>query len=31
MKKFAEEYEDIQFVQEVVAQLAWSHNVAMLL
>jgi predicted nuclease of restriction endonuclease-like (RecB) superfamily len=30
MKKLAEEYEDIQFVQQVVAQIAWSHNVVIM-
>jgi predicted nuclease of restriction endonuclease-like (RecB) superfamily len=27
MRKFAEEYPDPQFVQEVLAQLTWYHNV----
>ena len=30
MRKFAEEYPDIQFVQEVLAQLTWYHNVTLL-
>ena len=30
MKKLAEEYEDIEFVQQVVAQIAWSHNVVIM-
>lgn len=27
MRKFAEEYSDIEFVQQAVAQLPWGHNV----
>jgi len=27
IRKFAEEYTDIEFVQQVVAQLPWGHNV----
>ncbi|WP_186429685.1 YhcG family protein [Clostridium sp. BSD9I1] len=30
MRKFAEEYKDIQFVQQVVAQIPWSHNVVLM-
>jgi predicted nuclease of restriction endonuclease-like (RecB) superfamily len=30
MRKFAAEYPDIQFVQEVLAQLTWYHNVTLL-
>ena len=30
MRKFAEEYPDPQFVQEVLAQLTWYHNVTLL-
>ena len=30
MRKFAEEYPDLEFVQSVSAQLSWSHNVALL-
>jgi predicted nuclease of restriction endonuclease-like (RecB) superfamily len=30
MKKLAEEYEDIEFVQQVVAQIAWPHNVVIM-
>lgn len=30
MRKFAEEYPDAQFVQEVLAQLTWYHNVTLL-
>lgn len=30
MRKFAQKYPDIQFVQEVLAQLTWYHNVALL-
>ncbi len=30
MSKFAAEYDDIQFVQTVSAQIPWSHNVAIL-
>ncbi len=30
MRKFAEEYSDYQFVQEVLAQIPWSHNIALL-
>ena len=30
MRKFAEEYPDSQFVQEVLAQLTWYHNVTLL-
>jgi len=26
MRKFSEEYNDIEFVQQVVAQIPWSHN-----
>jgi predicted nuclease of restriction endonuclease-like (RecB) superfamily len=27
MRKFAVEYKDIVFVQQVVAQITWSHNI----
>lgn len=30
MRKFAEEYPDIAFVQEVLAQLSWYHNLTLL-
>lgn len=30
MKKFAEEYNDFQFVQEVLAQITWYHNITLL-
>ncbi|MEG1256848.1 PDDEXK nuclease domain-containing protein [Clostridium sp.] len=30
MRKFAEEYSDFQFVQQVVAQIPWSHNVVLM-
>ncbi len=30
MRKFSEEYPDSQFVQEVLAQLTWYHNVTLL-
>jgi predicted nuclease of restriction endonuclease-like (RecB) superfamily len=30
MRKFAEEYPDSEFVQEVLAQLPWGHNVMLL-
>ncbi len=30
MRKFAEEYRDVEFVQEVLAQLTWYHNVTLL-
>ena len=30
MRKFAEEYPDSEFVQEVLAQLTWYHNVTLL-
>lgn len=30
MRKFAAEYSDIQFVQQVVAQIPWSHNVVLM-
>lgn len=30
MRKFAEEYPDNQFVQEVLAQLTWYHNITLL-
>ena len=30
MRKFAEEYTDAEFVQEVLAQLTWYHNVTLL-
>jgi predicted nuclease of restriction endonuclease-like (RecB) superfamily len=30
MRKFAEEYPDFEFVQEVLAQLTWYHNVTLL-
>ncbi len=30
MRKFSKEYPDIQFVQEVLAQLTWYHNVTLL-
>lgn len=30
MRKFSSEYVDIQFVQQVVAQIPWSHNVVLM-
>lgn len=30
MKKFAKEYTDFKFVQQVVAQIPWGHNIALL-
>ena len=30
MKKFAEEYQDFEFVQSVTAQITWTHNVLLL-
>ena len=30
MAKFAETYTDCEFVQQVVAQIPWSHNIAIL-
>ena len=30
MRKFAAEYQDIQFVQQVVAQIPWSHNIILM-
>ncbi len=30
MRKFAEEYSDVEFVQQVVAQISWSHNLVLL-
>lgn len=30
MRKFAEEYNDIQFVQEVLAQITWYNNITLL-
>lgn len=30
MRKFAEEYPDIKFVQQVVAQIPWGHNIVLL-
>jgi predicted nuclease of restriction endonuclease-like (RecB) superfamily len=30
MRKFAEEYPDVEFVQEPLAQLTWYHNVTLL-
>lgn len=30
MRQFAEEYSDIEFVQELLAQLTWYHNVTLL-
>lgn len=30
MRKFAEEYPDLEFVQEVLAQLTWYHNLTLL-
>lgn len=30
MRKFAEEYSEFEFVQQVVAQLTWSHNLVLL-
>lgn len=29
MKKFAEEYPDFEFVQQVVAQIPWGHNIVL--
>lgn len=30
MRRFAEEYKDLEFVQEVLAQLTWYHNITLL-
>lgn len=30
MRKFAEEYKEIEFVQEVLAQIPWYHNITLL-
>lgn len=30
MRKFAEEYPNLEFVQQVVAQLSWSHNLVLI-
>ncbi len=30
MRKFAEEYPDVEFVQEPLAQLTWYHNITLL-
>lgn len=30
MRKFAEEYQDFEFVQQVVAQIPWGHNIVLL-
>ncbi|MCD4784073.1 MAG: DUF1016 N-terminal domain-containing protein, partial [Candidatus Eremiobacteraeota bacterium] len=30
MRKFAQNYPDIQFVQEVLAQITWYHNIALM-
>lgn len=30
MRKFADEYQDFEFVQEVLAQLTWYHNLTLL-
>lgn len=30
MRKFALEYKDLEFVQQVVAQIPWSHNVVLM-
>ena len=30
MKKFAEEYPDFEFVQEVLAQITWYHNIVLM-
>lgn len=30
MRKFAEEYSDFEFVQQVVAQIPWGHNIVLL-
>ena len=30
MRKFSEEYNDIEFVQQVVAQIPWSHNIVVM-
>ncbi|EQB88682.1 putative nuclease of restriction endonuclease-like (RecB) superfamily [Clostridium punense] len=30
MRKFSEEYKDIKFVQEVLAQITWYHNITLL-
>lgn len=30
MRKFAEEYQDVTFVQEALAQLTWYHNITLL-
>ncbi|BCZ47248.1 hypothetical protein psyc5s11_33150 [Clostridium gelidum] len=30
MRKFALEYKSLEFVQQVVAQITWSHNVVLM-
>lgn len=30
MKKFAQEYSDFEFVQQLVAQIPWGHNIVLL-
>ena len=30
MRKFSDEYNDIKFVQEVLAQIPWYHNITLL-
>ena len=30
MRKFAEEYKDIEFVQEALAQITWYHNIILM-
>lgn len=30
MRKFASEYQDIVFVQQVVAQITWYHNITLI-
>ena len=30
MRGFAEKYKDIQFVQEVLAQITWYHNITLI-
>ena len=30
MKKIAEEYPDFEFVQQVVAQIPWGHNIILM-
>ena len=30
MRKFAEEYKDFKFMQEVLAQITWYHNIILM-